>query len=127
MKKESNDRDTLAREKRRTRLLRGLKLKESVGVEIGPLCWPLVRRADAPNIIYVDHTDTPHLREKYRDDPRVDPDQIVNVDAEGGGTLFERMSNIARGAPKAQIGEEEEDYRPEPIEIPRFLNRQNNQ
>jgi hypothetical protein len=44
------------------------------------------------------------------------------------GTLFERMSNIARGAAKAQ-GEDEEpgEYRPEPIDIPRFLNRQNNQ
>jgi cell division protein FtsZ len=47
--------------------------------------------------------------------------------AAAGGTLFERMSNIARGAPKAQIGEDEEDYRSEPIEIPRFLNRQTNQ
>ena len=44
-----------------------------------------------------------------------------------GGTLFERMSNIARGAPKAQIEEEEPSYKREPIDIPRFLNRQNNQ
>ena len=44
-----------------------------------------------------------------------------------GGTLFERMSNIARGAPKAQIDEEENGYSREPIDIPRFLNRQNNQ
>ncbi|HEX6604734.1 MAG TPA: cell division protein FtsZ, partial [Sphingomicrobium sp.] len=45
-----------------------------------------------------------------------------------GGTLFERMSNIARGAPKAQLDEEEDDlgYK-QPIDIPRFLNRQNNQ
>ena len=42
-------------------------------------------------------------------------------------TLFERMSNIARGAPKAQIDEDEPGYRREPIDIPRFLNRQNNQ
>ena len=47
-----------------------------------------------------------------------------------GGTLFERMSNIARGAPKAQIDEEdtaEPGFRRDPIDIPRFLNRQNNQ
>src|SRR5437763_1800410 len=45
-----------------------------------------------------------------------------------GGTLFERMSNIARGAPKAQIEEDgEADHRRDPIDIPRFLNRQNNQ
>src|SRR5688500_16286423 len=44
------------------------------------------------------------------------------------GTLFERMSNIARGAAKAQGDDEEPgEYRPEPIDIPRFLNRQNNQ
>jgi cell division protein FtsZ len=47
--------------------------------------------------------------------------------AAGGGTLFERMSNIARGAPKAQIGEDETGYQRDPIDIPRFLNRQNNQ
>ena len=45
----------------------------------------------------------------------------------GGGTLFERMSNIARGAPKAQIDEDESGLRGQPIDIPRFLNRQNNQ
>ena len=46
-----------------------------------------------------------------------------------GGTLFERMSNIARGASKAQIEEEEAEpgFKREPIDIPRFLNRQNNQ
>jgi cell division protein FtsZ len=45
------------------------------------------------------------------------------------GTLFERMSNIARGAAQAQ-GEDEEtmpSFRREPLDIPRFLNRQNNQ
>ena len=46
-----------------------------------------------------------------------------------GGTLFERMSNIARGAAKAQV-EEESPQRSagrDPLDIPRFLNRQNNQ
>jgi len=54
-----------------------------------------------------------------------------------GGTLFERMSNIARGAAKAQVEEAEEgdEETPrmrtgttrDPLDIPRFLNRQNNQ
>ena len=50
-----------------------------------------------------------------------------------GSTLFERMSNIARGAAKAQVDEEETQDGPrlrtgrEPLDIPRFLNRQNNQ
>jgi cell division protein FtsZ len=48
--------------------------------------------------------------------------------AASGGTLFERMSNIARGASKAELDEEpgESGAQP-PIDIPRFLNRQNNQ
>jgi cell division protein FtsZ len=49
--------------------------------------------------------------------------------AREGGTLFERMSNIARGAAKAQV--EEEPPAPartrDPLDIPRFLGRQNNQ
>jgi len=49
--------------------------------------------------------------------------------APGGGTLFERMSNIARGAAQAesQDGEPVPSFRREPLDIPRFLNRQNNQ
>ena len=45
------------------------------------------------------------------------------------GTLFERMSNIARGAAQAQVNDDEStpSYRREPIDSPRFLNRQNNQ
>ena len=46
-----------------------------------------------------------------------------------GGTLFERMSNIARGAQKAQVEEEPAapSRRRDPLDIPRFLGRQNNQ
>ena len=60
-------------------------------------------------------------------DPPEDEDESEAPTAGGGGTLFERMSNIARGAPKAQIDEEETNYKREPLDIPRFLNRQNNQ
>jgi cell division protein FtsZ len=59
--------------------------------------------------------------------PPEDEDEAEAPAASAGGTLFERMSNIARGAPKAQIEEEEPSYKREPIDIPRFLNRQNNQ
>jgi cell division protein FtsZ len=59
--------------------------------------------------------------------PPDDEDDGEQPSAAAGGTLFERMSNIARGAPKAQIDEEETDYKRDPIDIPRFLNRQNNQ
>ncbi|MGN6590554.1 MAG: cell division protein FtsZ [Sphingomicrobium sp.] len=59
--------------------------------------------------------------------PPADEDETAAPAAGAGGTLFERMSNIARGAPKAQIDEDETSYKREPIDIPRFLNRQNNQ
>jgi cell division protein FtsZ len=42
--------------------------------------------------------------------------------AASGGTLFERMSNIARNVAKA-----DQDGAQDPLDIPRFLNRQNNQ
>jgi cell division protein FtsZ len=68
--------------------------------------------------------------------PPADEDEIAEVasteekpKARETGTLFERMSNIARGAAQAQVDEEDKvpSYRREPIDIPRFLNRQNNQ
>ena len=59
--------------------------------------------------------------------PPEDEDEAAQPTAGGGGTLFERMSSIARGAPKAQIEEDDASYRRDPIDIPRFLNRQNNQ
>lgn len=48
--------------------------------------------------------------------------------ATGGGTLFERMSNLTRGNAQAEDEVEEEEDKPrDPLDIPRFLNRQNNQ
>ena len=65
--------------------------------------------------------------------PEVAPTETAPVEAApaeaaprvalGGGTLFERMSNIARGNAKA----DQEDGKADPLDIPRFLNRQNNQ
>jgi len=60
--------------------------------------------------------------------PPEDEDEAEQPTASsGGGTLFERMSNIARGASKAQIEDDESGINSDPIDIPRFLNRQNNQ
>lgn len=48
--------------------------------------------------------------------------------ASGGGTLFERMSNLTRGGNKAdEDGEKDDEESSDPLDIPRFLNRQNNQ
>ncbi|HYZ47433.1 MAG TPA: cell division protein FtsZ [Sphingomonas sp.] len=53
-------------------------------------------------------------------EPKPEPAPAVR---QGGGTLFERMSSIARGHAKAPTNEDDAD----PLDIPRFLNRQNNQ
>jgi cell division protein FtsZ len=62
-------------------------------------------------------------------DEEVAADNAQKPQPNAGGTLFERMQNIARGAAKAQVEESEQlpAVRREPIDIPRFLNRQNNQ
>jgi cell division protein FtsZ len=65
--------------------------------------------------------------------PPVDEDDVATSatgeeKARESGTLFERMSNIARGAQQAKVEEEPmPSFRREPLDIPRFLNRQNNQ
>jgi SAM-dependent methyltransferase len=64
-------------------ILSGLDLKACVGVEVGALDRPLVRRADGP-VIYVDHTDTAGLRAKYADDANYAVEKIVDVDAVWG-------------------------------------------
>jgi cell division protein FtsZ len=68
--------------------------------------------------------------------PPADEDEIAEIEpvaeepkvARESGTLFERMSNIARGAAQAKVDDEPvPSIRREPLDIPRFLNRQNNQ
>ncbi|MBA4049323.1 MAG: cell division protein FtsZ, partial [Sphingomonas sp.] len=51
-------------------------------------------------------------------EPSVDP----MPKSKSGGTLFERMSNVTRGP----VRDDDNDGR-DPPDIPRFLNRQNNQ
>jgi hypothetical protein len=73
---------------RREKLLSGLDLSTSVGVEIGPLCSPAVTKSEG-NIVYVDHADTDTLRKKYADDPAVNVEGIVEVDAVWGKQTLE--------------------------------------
>jgi cell division protein FtsZ len=56
------------------------------------------------------------------------PPARAKAPAAQSGTLFERMSSIARGAAKAQVEEEPAAERGKaPLDLPGFLNRQNNQ
>ncbi len=45
----------------------------------------------------------------------------------GGGTLFERMSNLSRGLGKEEESQDSDGDDSDPLNIPRFLGRQNNQ
>jgi cell division protein FtsZ len=56
----------------------------------------------------------------------VSEEEVPSTPRREGGTLFERMSQFARGAAKAQVEEDNSATR-DPLDIPRFLNRQNNQ
>lgn len=51
------------------------------GLEIGPLCWPLVTKTESNGrIYYVDFSTAEKSREKYKDDPNVDVNEIVETD-----------------------------------------------
>ncbi len=99
----------VSRFSRAEKLLGGLDMANTRGVEIGALTSPLVTSPDA-NIRYVDHADTATLRLKYADDPNVRIDDIVNVDAVWGeqtlshclnGELFDYViaSHVAEHVP----------------------------
>jgi SAM-dependent methyltransferase len=60
------------------KLLFGLDLANMQGLEIGALNHPIVDRSHS-GIRYLDHLDTAGLREKYRDNPTVDIETIVDV------------------------------------------------
>lgn len=65
---------------RRAKLLSGLAIEGKLGLEIGALCRPFIKAAEHA-VIYADHASTEALREKYRHDPDVAIDEIVDVTA----------------------------------------------
>jgi len=87
-----------------------------------PLPTPAATKSEAVD------TGRPWMSAAPAEEPRPARHAPAPARAREGGTLFERMSNIARGAAKAQVEEEPETPRGrDPLDIPRFLNRQNNQ
>lgn len=94
-----------------------------------------VAAAPTPTVVFGDEPDTAEDRGHWLapgsfDAPEPTPSIAVETPepapepaprAKMGGTLFERMSNVTRGAAK------DEDPAKDPLDIPRFLHRQNNQ
>jgi len=70
--------------------------------------------------------DAPEAPAEYRSAPAADPTPADEAPARsiGGGTLFERMSRLSRGA---SAPESDESGKEDGVDIPRFLGRQNNQ
>lgn len=61
-------------------LRQGLDFQRMVGLEIGPLACPVVRKSEG-DVIYVDHANKADLASKYIDGGTVDVDALVDVDA----------------------------------------------
>ncbi len=74
---------------RRDKLLAGLNLGSGVGVEIGALDRPFLRRSEG-QVIYVDFTDSDSLRSRYKTDVNVVVDRIVTVDAIWGTKTYRK-------------------------------------
>jgi len=55
------------------------------------------------------------------------PEPVAEPARSGGGTLFERMSQLARGQARNEEEEDDAGNGRGGFEVPRFLNRQNNQ
>lgn len=81
------------RDTRRALLVEDLDLSSLRCLEIGALASPIVTPDDG-DVRYVDWADTPTLRARYRDDPHVDVDAIVEVDAVWGD---ERLADALAG------------------------------
>ncbi len=78
--------------KRRSKLLKKIDLMGK-GLEIGPLCWPVVAKSES-NIQYVDHVSTEEIKALYKNDENVPSDQIVEVDFPlHGRTLRQAVDN----------------------------------
>lgn len=73
-------------------ILQGLDIRHDSGIEIGPLANPVVTK-DEGTIYYVDYADAMFLRDRFKDDPKVDVSRIVDIDAVWGNkTLAEAMN-----------------------------------
>jgi len=70
----------ISRYTRTEKLLAGLDVATTTGLEIGPLNTPILRPPHA-RIRYVDHADQQALRTKYANDPNIPIDDIVPIDA----------------------------------------------
>ncbi|NNC72081.1 MAG: cell division protein FtsZ [Sphingomonadaceae bacterium] len=87
---------------------------------------------DADNIVSTEDTPKADAAGARKWIAEEDAEKASKAARTGGGTLFERMSNIARGAAKVDDGKKaaaggDRSAGGDSLDIPTFLNRQNNQ
>ena len=87
---------------RRDKILAGLDVAGLTGIEIGALDRPLVHPGDGP-VLYVDHADTPTLRQKYAGDPGVNMDTLVEVDAIWGANTLREALQARAASPDTPV------------------------
>ena len=68
---------------RRLSTIRGDISPQDKVVEIGALCNPIVSRSDA-QVFYIDYAETDYLKKRYRNDPNVKVEEIIEVDGVWG-------------------------------------------
>lgn len=79
---------------RHKKLLANLDVRTATGIEIGPLVSPTVRKEEG-RVFYVDHDTTENLHKKFANDPNIDVDRIVPIDAVWGNrTLREALGEV---------------------------------
>lgn len=77
---------------RKENLMKGLDVRNTIGLEIGPLANPVVTKQEG-EVYYVDYADAEFLRSRYKDDPNVDTSKIVSVDAIWGEQSLKEAMN----------------------------------
>lgn len=80
---------------RRETLLELISVSSQTGLEIGPLASPLVSKLESHGrVMYVDSAPADDLRSKYRDDPNVNTDAIVEVDFLWGAQTLPELVGV---------------------------------
>ena len=77
---------------RREKILDGLAVANLIGVEIGALDKPLVRKSDGA-VYYVDHCDTDTLKSRWKNDPGVNNDALWVDAVWGQSSLAEALAS----------------------------------
>lgn len=80
---------------RKQKILHPVNLAGS-GLELGPLCWPLLKKDEA-DVYYADHVDRDGLLKIYKDDAGVLPELIPDVDYPLNGR------SLAKAIPKKKF------------------------